>query len=270
MSVRRIVLFLTLGTMAVACDKDDDGLTNKEEEELGTDPEKADTDGDGLSDGDEVLTHESNPLEADSDGDGYDDSAEVDAGSGVLDPFTWPAGDGNWPDFSDEAEANGVVGNGWAISDVMPDFEVTDQFDQTLSLYQYYGFVVLLDLSAGWCGPCKGVAAGAEAVFEEHRDEGFVIIHYMSDDWVSGGDRADVEFLQEWATEYGLTFPVTFEPGTRTVQNNLGAAGTYEGYIPFMVLLDRNMGIDSAYTGGGNEEAIAARVVHLLGEELPY
>ncbi|WP_258165250.1 Rib/alpha-like domain-containing protein, partial [Corynebacterium aurimucosum] len=36
-------------------DTDGDGLTDKEEEELGTDPNKADTDGDGINDGDEVT-----------------------------------------------------------------------------------------------------------------------------------------------------------------------------------------------------------------------
>jgi len=271
MSVRRVVLFLTLGALAVACDKDDDGLSNKEEKELGTNPDKADSDGDGLSDGEEVLTIGSDPLEADSDGDGYDDSAEVDANSDPVDPFNWPSGEGNWPDFTDEAAANGVVGTGWALEDVMPDFEVTDQFDQGLQLYQYYGFVVLLDLSAGWCGPCKTVAAGAEALFEEHRAEGFATIHYMTDDWgYTDGVAANVDFLQDWAQTYGLSFPVTLEAGSMTVKNNLGSAGTYEGYIPFMVLLDRHMKIDSAYTGGSNEEAINARIVELLDQELPY
>ncbi|MFN6378661.1 MAG: tandem-95 repeat protein [Flavobacteriales bacterium] len=43
-------------------DCDDDGLTNEEEQALGTDPIVADTDGDGINDGDEV-TNGSNPLD---------------------------------------------------------------------------------------------------------------------------------------------------------------------------------------------------------------
>jgi outer membrane protein OmpA-like peptidoglycan-associated protein len=58
-------------------DDDNDGLTNGEEEKLGTDPLKADTDGDGLSDGDEVLKYKTNPLKADSDGDGLSDGDEI-------------------------------------------------------------------------------------------------------------------------------------------------------------------------------------------------
>lgn len=58
-------------------DKDNDGLTRCEEEALGTDPNNPDTDGDGLSDGDEVLKYKTDPLKADTDGDGLSDGDEV-------------------------------------------------------------------------------------------------------------------------------------------------------------------------------------------------
>jgi outer membrane protein OmpA-like peptidoglycan-associated protein len=58
-------------------DPDRDGLTNDQEDQLGTDPNVADTDGDGLNDGDEVNRHKTSPLKADSDGDGLTDGDEV-------------------------------------------------------------------------------------------------------------------------------------------------------------------------------------------------
>jgi hypothetical protein len=58
-------------------DKDLDGLTDAEEEKLGTDPQKSDTDGDGLLDNDEVKIYKTNPLKADTDSDGKKDSYEV-------------------------------------------------------------------------------------------------------------------------------------------------------------------------------------------------
>jgi hypothetical protein len=42
-----------------------------------TDPQKADTDGDGLKDGAEVKANQTNPLRADTDGDGLTDGNEV-------------------------------------------------------------------------------------------------------------------------------------------------------------------------------------------------
>jgi len=61
-------------------DTDEDQLTDRKEKELGTDPKNWDTDGDGLSDGAEVLNWETDPLNKDTDGDGYEDGTEVESG----------------------------------------------------------------------------------------------------------------------------------------------------------------------------------------------
>lgn len=58
-------------------DKDGDGLTKREEKELGTDPDNPDSDADGLKDGEEVRTYFTNPLNPDTDGDGLNDGEEV-------------------------------------------------------------------------------------------------------------------------------------------------------------------------------------------------
>jgi hypothetical protein len=67
----------------VETDSDSDGLLDRLEQRLGTNPALADTDADGLSDGTEVLvtgnevTYVTNPLRADTDGDGLSDGQEV-------------------------------------------------------------------------------------------------------------------------------------------------------------------------------------------------
>jgi outer membrane protein OmpA-like peptidoglycan-associated protein/opacity protein-like surface antigen len=58
-------------------DSDGDGLTNTEEERLGTDPHNPDTDGDGIPDGEEVHTTHTDPLKKDTDGDGLSDFDEI-------------------------------------------------------------------------------------------------------------------------------------------------------------------------------------------------
>ncbi|MEM6927016.1 MAG: hypothetical protein AAF602_08820 [Myxococcota bacterium] len=58
-------------------DRDGDGLTNEQEEALGTNPLLADTDEDMLNDGDEVNIHNTDPLVPDTDGDGLLDGDEV-------------------------------------------------------------------------------------------------------------------------------------------------------------------------------------------------
>lgn len=58
-------------------DDDADGLTNGYEKQIGTDPAKPDTDGDGLSDFEEISKYKTDPLKADSDGDGLADGQEI-------------------------------------------------------------------------------------------------------------------------------------------------------------------------------------------------
>ncbi len=64
-------------------DDDNDGVSDRDEKELGTNPKNADTDGDGLSDSAEIQIG-TDPLAYDSDGDGLDDQFEHAIGSNPL------------------------------------------------------------------------------------------------------------------------------------------------------------------------------------------
>lgn len=76
--------------MSRTLDSDGDGLTDWEEIHVyGTDPFNPDTDGDGLWDGDEVRKYRTNPLNPDTDGDGLTDWEEIYVyGTDPLNPDT--------------------------------------------------------------------------------------------------------------------------------------------------------------------------------------
>lgn len=61
----------------VPVDKDGDNIDDVRETQIGTNPNNWDTDGDELSDGDEILVWMTDPLKTDSDGDSYLDGAEI-------------------------------------------------------------------------------------------------------------------------------------------------------------------------------------------------
>ncbi|MEL6346122.1 MAG: hypothetical protein AAFV53_23635 [Myxococcota bacterium] len=106
-------------------DEDEDGLTWTEEDGLGlddcdadfdddglgdgaevstyeTDPDDVDSDADGLTDGEEVLTYGSDPNDRDTDDDGLDDDDEVSAGTGLRDA-----------DSDDDGLEDGIEVNGY-------------------------------------------------------------------------------------------------------------------------------------------------------------
>lgn len=60
-----------------AVDTDQDGLSDEEENILGTKIDDTDSDDDGLFDREEVEVYDTDPLNPDTDGDGYTDGAEV-------------------------------------------------------------------------------------------------------------------------------------------------------------------------------------------------
>lgn len=66
-------------------DNDSDGLTNAQELVYGTNPDAADTDGDALLDGEEVLTYFTSPTDSDSDNGGVLDGQEIANSTNPLD-----------------------------------------------------------------------------------------------------------------------------------------------------------------------------------------
>lgn len=164
-------------------DSDGDGISNREEAELGLDPDSTDSDGDGIddfaeieagydplsddSDGDGLLDGEeldegSDPLEVDTDGDGYDDFAEVKEGSDPADEDD-VIYVGGWP-YSHDKEDLGAAGMSGVVAegDLHAWIELKDQFGDTVDLYDFYEEegvdYIVVDVSAQWCPPCQAVS----------------------------------------------------------------------------------------------------------------
>lgn len=83
-------------------DSDGDGLNDRQELSLGSDPQIMDSDGDGLNDGDEVMMYETSPVHTDTDDDGLSDWDEVAGTNGaVTDPILADTDADGLTDFQD-------------------------------------------------------------------------------------------------------------------------------------------------------------------------
>ena len=104
-------------------DSDEDGLSDADEIGHGTDPDNPDSDNDGFSDGDEIAQG-ADPL------------------SGDDHPYTGGYGADSCRDE--------IASTGHAEGDIAEDFELMDQFGETVRLHDFCGRAVLLVSGAFW------------------------------------------------------------------------------------------------------------------------
>ena len=167
-------------------DRDDDLLSNEFEAQIGSDPDNADTDGDGFDDGHEYVNYFSPTKDDDHP---YTNS---DYPRGPLpDSDTWSA-------MKDEAEADEDMGRGWAPGNFSKNFDVIDQYGDSLKLKRFFGEVIVIDVSAEWCPPCRVAAMTWEDEWHELGPEGSMFFTLLGDG-LSNGDSEAARWA-EWPT----------------------------------------------------------------------
>ena len=213
-------------------DLDNDGLPDSWEvaNDLATD--NADTDGDGHSDADEVF--------------GYSDPLDADDGlyQGGWDRQPWPA----------DIEEQEV---GYAIGSVAPNFALPDSYGDNISLWSFYGNVILVKNSAAWCGPCRQSEEEAEERYQRFVEEGFIQITIVAED--EGYEPSEQDDLERWRDDFSVTFPVVSDEGWAVSNGYEQDSG-----IPTFSLIGRDMTLrtlDGSHSDGEIEQ--------LLAEEIP-
>jgi peroxiredoxin len=85
-----------------------------------------------------------------------------------------------------------------------PELSLTDVEGNPVSLTDSRGQVLLVNLWATWCPPCKKEMPTLQAFYDAHKADGFTIVA------INDGDpTADVA---QFVKDYELTFPVWLDP----------------------------------------------------------
>jgi len=133
-----------------------------------------------------------------------------------------------------------------------PDLNLTDLAGNPVSLNDYSGNVVLVNLWATWCPPCKAEMPSLETFYKNHKAEGFVLI---------GIDQEEtLEVVEPFVAEFGLTFPIWLD------ENYLAQRKFNTSSLPSSYVIDRAGRVRLAWFGGISEEFLEKYVTNLIKE----
>ncbi len=116
-----------------------------------------------------------------------------------------------------------------------PDFTLVNLEGENVSLSDFHGQPVLINLWATWCGPCRIEMPAIQARFERYQDDGFVVLAVNFDE-----QRGDVQAFRD---EFGLTFQMLLDPGAEV--QKLYRTRSY----PSSFFVDRNRVIQVQHIG---------------------
>ena len=104
-----------------------------------------------------------------------------------------------------------------------PDYATTSIAGERVRLADQRGKVVLLNIWATWCRPCRQEIPALQALYDRRRAEGLEVIG------VSVDARGEEEKIRDFATQYGMSYPVWLDPDERVATTFLaiGVPATY-------------------------------------------
>ena len=106
-----------------------------------------------------------------------------------------------------------------------PDFQAMDLQGRPVSLAQLRGQVVLVNIWATWCGPCRDEMPSMERLHRELGPRGLKIVAVSVDKPPTGAAE-----LQAFARDLGLTFTVWHDPSGR-IQQTYRTTGVPESFL---------------------------------------
>ena len=134
-----------------------------------------------------------------------------------------------------------------------PELTLTDTQGVERSLADYRGQVVLVNLWATWCPPCKEEMPAFQAYYNKHVDDGFIIIA------VNDGDPTP-DVLQ-FVKDYELTFPIWLDPTYIATEQAFKTLN-----LPSSFVIDRDGTVRLMWVGGISGKMLDKHVTPLITE----
>ena len=116
---------------------------------------------------------------------------------------------------------------GVEVGRTAPEYGALTLVGDSVSLEELRGTVVLLNVWATWCGPCREEIPALQELYESHNSRGLEVVG------VSIDGRGEVPSIRRFAADYGVTYPLWHDPEDR-ISTRYRLIG-----VPATFLLDR-------------------------------
>lgn len=133
-----------------------------------------------------------------------------------------------------------------------PELTLTSLDGTSVSLDAHRGQVVLVNLWATWCPPCREEMPTLLAFYEKYKSNGFVLVA------IDQGETADL--VMPFVEEFKLTFPVWLDEG------NLAGRKFNTMNLPSSYVIDRNGRVKLMWIGGISEKNLESYVPAVIME----
>ena len=133
------------------------------------------------------------------------------------------------------------------------------QPDKQISLSDFAGKVVVLNIWGTWCGPCRHEMPELQRVHEKTYDEGVRLLGIDVRDYARW---APADFL----TDRGITYPSIYDPPGRTL---LSLQNFPRNIVPVTIVLDRNHRVAAIFLKPLLEEDLLPVVRRIAAEPTP-
>jgi thiol-disulfide isomerase/thioredoxin len=133
------------------------------------------------------------------------------------------------------------------------ELTLRDTDGRTLTLRERRGEVVLINLWASWCGPCRREVPRLSRLYRKLEPEGLTV-------WAINAELFEGDELRRVTSELGIDYP------TLTVVGELGAALDGGEVLPFTWLIDRQGRLRASHGGLASEAALQRACRDLLDE----
>lgn len=133
--------------------------------------------------------------------------------------------------------------------DVAPDFTLTGPKGETIKLADFKGKILVVDVSATWCGPCQAAMPNNDRIFQKYADQGVVLLGVTADDTEAA--------YKGWVTRNTekYKFKMAFDPvGKDGWEESVFNKGYHVTGFPTMFVIGRDGKISETVSGGGPGE----------------